>query len=311
MTERDNFNLAKFLRNNQLLNESFEGFGGYRDLSPLKEDDTNNEAAYFAEAVGDLYYVDLDSANFDDKLFQADLRANKIKTKIIDPEGPAGYAPVVRYMASKQTLADMITKHWATDPETAREWFKEIQPMNEVEDLGGWDDGEDPQYDGEYDGEFGPEIVNEVSQKDFNDGMEKVIAHIKDGSGKIDRGYVEKTWEEVTGIDFDWVKDEVMDGLKNAGVLNLNYESKLDEVTYVTDDSEDEKGFVVPGSFHIEDFDDTDLNGSAVEMAIDDLISEFDRIIKKAVPQDLQYSARIFVKKLWASKLKDWKSNMQ
>jgi hypothetical protein len=160
---RDNFDLQGYLRkNNKLLNEAFEGFGGYRDLTPLKED--NEESGYYEEAKGEgMFYVDLDSANFDDKLFQADLRANKIKTKIIDPEGPAGYAPVVRYMASKQTLADMITKHWATDPEEAAEWFDEIQPMNEGEDLGGWDgDGQHDQYDGEYDDETGPAIVDET-----------------------------------------------------------------------------------------------------------------------------------------------------
>lgn len=305
MTERDNFNLAKFLRNNQLLNESFEGFGGYRDLSPLKEDDTNNEAAYFAEAVGDLYYVDLDSANFNDTLFKDDLRANKIKTKIVNPKGPAGYAPVVRYIASKQTLADMITKHWATDPNTgktdleaAREWFKEIQPMNETEN--------EASYFAE--GEVNPQLDSDI---------EAMIDHIKSSHGErtIDPDYVRDTWEGLTAdgdvkTPFDDAQKEIIQALTDAGVLNVNYESKLHEVTYATDDSDDEKGFVVPGSFHIEDFDDTDLNGSAVEMAIDDLISEFDRIIKKAVPQDLQYSARIFVKKLWASKLKDWKSNM-
>lgn len=298
---RDNFDLQGYLRkNNKLLNESFEGFGGYRDLSPLKEDETNNEAAYFAEAVGDLYYVDLDSANFDDKLFQADLRANKIKTKIVDPEGPAGYAPVVRYIASKQTLADMITKHWATDPATAREWFKEIQPMNET------------------DNEASYFAEGEVDRAQLDSDIQTMIDHIKSSHGErtIDPDYVRDTWEGLTAdgdvkTSFDDAQKEIIQALTDAGVLNVNYESKLHEVTYATDDSDDEKGFVVPGSFHIEDFDDTDLNGSAVEMAIDDLISEFDRIIKKAVPQDLQYSARIFVKKLWASKLKDWKSNMQ
>lgn len=298
---RDNFDLQGYLRkNNKLLNESFEGFGGYRDLRPLKEDETNNETAYFAEAVGDLYYVDLDSANFDDKLFQADLRANKIKTKIVDPEGPAGYAPVVRYIASKQTLADMITKHWATDPETAREWFKEIQPMNET------------------DNEASYFAEGEVDRAQLDSDIQTMIDHIKSSHGErtIDPDYVRDTWEGLTAdgdvkTPFDDAQKEIIQALTDAGVLNVNYESKLHEVTYATDDSDDEKGFVVPGSFHIEDFDDTDLNGSAVEMAIDDLISEFDQIIKKAVPQDLQYSARIFVKKLWASKLKDWKSNMQ
>jgi hypothetical protein len=38
MNETDNFNLAGYLRKNTLM-ESFEGFGGYRDLHPLKEDD--------------------------------------------------------------------------------------------------------------------------------------------------------------------------------------------------------------------------------------------------------------------------------
>jgi hypothetical protein len=36
----DNFNLAKFLRNNQLLKE---GIGGYKDIKPMKEDDSNEE----------------------------------------------------------------------------------------------------------------------------------------------------------------------------------------------------------------------------------------------------------------------------
>jgi len=211
MTERDNFNLAKFIRNNQLLNESFDGFGGYMDLKPLKEEDVDNQANYYAEAIGDLYYVDLDSANFEDKSFQADLRANKIKTKIIDPEGPAGYAPVVRYMASKQTLADMITKHWATDPETASEWFDEIQPMNEDEDLGGWDGDGNPehdQYDGEYDGETGPAITSEASKGRIDSsGMGSTKAAKAIGKWAESKGLSQDDFDELDMLLFDWFEE--------------------------------------------------------------------------------------------------------
>lgn len=61
-------------------------------------------------------------------------------------------------------------------------------------------------------------------------------------------------------------------------------------------------------AFDFEDFQDTDLEGPGVEIAIDNLIAEFDQIIKTNVPKQLQYSARIAVKKLWLEKIKNWRS---
>ena len=58
--------------------------------------------------------------------------------------------------------------------------------------------------------------------------------------------------------------------------------------------------------FDFEDFDDTDLNGPSVEMIIDDLIGEFEQIIKSQVPEELQDSARTSVKELWKYKLDSW-----
>lgn len=55
MTERDNFNLAGYLRKNTLLNEAFEGFGGYKDLSPLKEDEKEDLGGWDGDGEHDQY----------------------------------------------------------------------------------------------------------------------------------------------------------------------------------------------------------------------------------------------------------------
>jgi len=61
--------------------------------------------------------------------------------------------------------------------------------------------------------------------------------------------------------------------------------------------------------FDWKDFDDTDLSGPSVEMAIDDLIMDFEKIIKSEIPEELQYAARIQVKKLWRDKIMNWGLN--
>lgn len=53
MLEKDNFNFTGFIRNNPLLNESFEGFGGYKDLKPVNELDSNEKVG--KEPAGDQY----------------------------------------------------------------------------------------------------------------------------------------------------------------------------------------------------------------------------------------------------------------
>ena len=62
---QDNFNLAGFVRNNPLLNEAFEGFSGYKDINSLKEEDHNNEAAYFAEEEDSFIQAQRDAAERD------------------------------------------------------------------------------------------------------------------------------------------------------------------------------------------------------------------------------------------------------
>ena len=61
--------------------------------------------------------------------------------------------------------------------------------------------------------------------------------------------------------------------------------------------------------FDFEDFEDTDLNGASVEMAIDDLFGEFQNSIDKVLAMNvgLQSKARIAIKKMIIDKLKEWK----
>jgi hypothetical protein len=58
--------------------------------------------------------------------------------------------------------------------------------------------------------------------------------------------------------------------------------------------------------FDFEDFDNSDLNGPSTEMVIDDLIGEFEQLIKSQVPEELHDSARTAVKELWKDKLASW-----
>jgi hypothetical protein len=75
---------------------------------------------------------------------------------------------------------------------------------------------------------------------------------------------------------------------------------------YAIDDSDDDKGWGYDDEFDFENFDDTDLNGPSTEMAIDNLIGEFEEIIKAQVPEELHDSARTAVKELWKDKLASW-----
>ena len=58
-----------------------------------------------------------------------------------------------------------------------------------------------------------------------------------------------------------------------------------------------------------EKYDDTDLAGPGVEMAIDELIEDIKGLIQKQIPSHDQNAARIAVKKLWKEKIDAWKSN--
>lgn len=79
-------------------------------------------------------------------------------------------------------------------------------------------------------------------------------------------------------------------------------------ITSEEEDDYDPLPWANKGGFDFEDFQDTDLEGPGVEMAIDNLIADYDQTIKTSVPKELQYSARIAVKKLWLEKIKNWRS---
>jgi valyl-tRNA synthetase len=55
-----------------------------------------------------------------------------------------------------------------------------------------------------------------------------------------------------------------------------------------------------------EKYEDTDLNGSGVEMVLDNLIDEYVEMIKKQIPKEDQAKMRQKIKRLWMEKLKRW-----
>jgi valyl-tRNA synthetase len=55
-----------------------------------------------------------------------------------------------------------------------------------------------------------------------------------------------------------------------------------------------------------EKYDDTDLNGSGVEMALTQLIEEYTELIKKQIPKEDQNKVRQEIKKLWLYHIKNW-----
>jgi hypothetical protein len=56
-------------------------------------------------------------------------------------------------------------------------------------------------------------------------------------------------------------------------------------------------------------YDDSDLNGASVEIAMDDLIMDFEEVLQKTFPADpkLRDDARHHIKDLWAVKISSWR----
>ena len=61
--------------------------------------------------------------------------------------------------------------------------------------------------------------------------------------------------------------------------------------------------------FDFEDFDDTDLSGSSIEIAIEDLLGEFQNSIDTVLRHNsaLKSKARIAIKKMIMDKIKNWR----
>jgi hypothetical protein len=62
-------------------------------------------------------------------------------------------------------------------------------------------------------------------------------------------------------------------------------------------------------TFDFEDFDDTDLSGAGIEIAIDDLLADFQESIDKVLANNptLKSKARIEIKKMIVDKIKNWR----
>lgn len=61
--------------------------------------------------------------------------------------------------------------------------------------------------------------------------------------------------------------------------------------------------------FYFDNFDDTDISGSNMEIAIDQMIEDAKTALIKIIPEDksLRNDARIAIKKLWKEKIDNWK----
>jgi len=65
------------------------------------------------------------------------------------------------------------------------------------------------------------EFINEGAVKAFEMDYTEMVKQIKSGYGWIDPQYVEETWENMNlnSIEFNLVKDEVLNRLIKAGLL--------------------------------------------------------------------------------------------
>jgi hypothetical protein len=167
----DNFNIAKFLKENSL--GSYGILGKYVDLHALKEQD---------ETVSEgLFSITLDTAtNLNTIKKYADLK--KISVIVVDPEGPGGGFPMVEYTGSKEALEGFIDTFFKQDADYIKSQIMPVDGnMNEEDGYGNnrptqevpYEDSED-RLDG-----FGSEFdqvdsVTEVDGEDENLWMKDV-----------------------------------------------------------------------------------------------------------------------------------------
>ena len=207
---QDNFDLKGYLRHgNKLLNE---GIGGYFDLKPLREEES------------DMTTIELDMA-WDESNPDEDAAAKAAFDQFgIEVSGGTGRPGTYEVTGRKEDiLAYLKSEFYGMDDESIQQYYPELLDgeMSEGEPEG-------DQYDGEYDAESGPAIANELEKP---------------------------------------------------------------KSIYVTDDSEDEKGFIVPGDEDEFDSQDRmmDLGGEQIEKAIMFLLDDgFD-------PEDVLEMCKMFI----------------
>jgi hypothetical protein len=65
--------------------------------------------------------IELDTVLGDDKKFDQNffkfLKSRKIKMTIVDPSGPGGGWPIIKYVGDKKAIEDMVKKFFAQDDE--------------------------------------------------------------------------------------------------------------------------------------------------------------------------------------------------
>ena len=59
--------------------------------------------------------IELDTTDYDNKLFQDFLKRNDIKSKVINPKGPGGGWPVIEYSGTKRALEQMVHQFFGDD----------------------------------------------------------------------------------------------------------------------------------------------------------------------------------------------------
>lgn len=141
----DNFNLAKFLRNNPLLNE---GIGGYVDLMPLREEES------------DIITIELDMT-WDSSNPEEDEAAkaafDQFGIEVSDGTGMLGTYEVT---GRKEDILGLLrSEFYDMDEESIQRYYPELLDGKMGE---GEPDGE--QYDGKYDAKSGPAITNELEK---------------------------------------------------------------------------------------------------------------------------------------------------
>ena len=81
-----------------------------------------------------------------------------------------------------------------------------------------------------------------------------------------------------------------------------------EEVTEAKDQIDKNMSGGMEEAFDFEEYDNTDLNGSSAEAAIDELIRDYQNVIESEIPDPrMQPMARMAIKKLWKEKLDAWR----
>jgi hypothetical protein len=311
---QDNFDLKGFLKKNVLLNE---GIGGYFDLKPLKEATTN----WDENNIGDLADAAIDRMDdLDDK------QKNMLKAEVGE-----WISDIIDGNSPNKTLINLLNKHNGEGSDKLGDVIiadyksDQDEEMNELNDLGNMEEADDDDdSEGWMESLAGETIGNWKCEWQDQEGSIILDSNNKFPGVTI---YATPGWEGENGIVIE-AYDEEGDNINLSGKSDNN-QLVVGKASYPDFDSyakdmqkilakiepklgdnskmnEDDGYTSSSNEFDFEDFDNTDLNGPSAEMVIDDLIGEFEEIIKAQVPEELHDSARTAVKELWKDKLASW-----